>query len=332
MYFYLIKYYHDSNHSIIDFNKYNDICFIHKEKFNSYCKNCKINLCMECESEHKDKQNLVYFRDILPNKNKFKENLNELKTKIEEYKEKINEVKKALDSIIINLENYYEINDNLIKDFDKKKKNYYLFKNINELDKNNSIIIKEINNTIKTDGFIDLINNSINIMNKMDIKFKGKNILQKNQQKLNEVKEKSKKEEIIELKYPVNIKEYNLDSQFNFSKINDCFLNCPLIGLDNIGANCFMNATLQCLCHIPEFVNDFKYNKEFIPKIRNDITYGNILLSSSFKLLVEKLWPDRLMANYKNKSSNQIGNFWHNKLNKTNESYAPYDNKKKYLI
>ena len=42
----LCKYYHDSNHSIIDFNKYNDICFIHKEKFNSYCKNCKINLCI----------------------------------------------------------------------------------------------------------------------------------------------------------------------------------------------------------------------------------------------------------------------------------------------
>ena len=75
------------------------------------------------------------------------------------------------------MENYYEINDNLIKDFDKKKKNYYLFRNINELDKNNIIIIKEINNTIKTDGFNELINNSINIMNKMDIKYKGKNIL-----------------------------------------------------------------------------------------------------------------------------------------------------------
>jgi DNA repair exonuclease SbcCD ATPase subunit len=77
---------------------------------------------MECESEHKDKENLIYFRDILPNKNKIKENLNELKTKIEQYKEKINEIKKMFDAIIINLENYYEINDNLLKDLNKKKK------------------------------------------------------------------------------------------------------------------------------------------------------------------------------------------------------------------
>ena len=131
---------------------------------------------MECESEHKDKQNLIYFKDILPNKNKLKENLKELKIKIEKYKEKINEIKKTLDNVIINLENYYEINDNLMKDYDKKKKSYYLFRNINELDKNNNFIIEVINNIIKTDEFNDLINNSINIMNKMDIKYKGKNI------------------------------------------------------------------------------------------------------------------------------------------------------------
>ena len=63
-----------------------------------------------------------------------------------------------------------------MKDYDKKKKSYYLFRNINVLDKNNNFIIEEINNIIKTDEFNDLINNSINIMNKMDIKYKGKNI------------------------------------------------------------------------------------------------------------------------------------------------------------
>ena len=173
----LCKSAHNKDHEFIDFEQYNFVCFTHNEKFSSYCKECKINLCMECESEHKDKQNLIYFRDIFPNKNKFEENLDVLKTKIEKYKEKINEIKKVLDNVIINLENYYEINDNLIKDFKKKKKNYYLFKNISEQDKNNNSIIKEINDIIKIDGFNDLINNSINIMNKMDIKYKGKNIL-----------------------------------------------------------------------------------------------------------------------------------------------------------
>ena len=76
----------NKNHDFIDFSQYNFMCFTHNEKFNSFCKKCKINLCMECESKHKDKGNLIYFRDILPNKNKFKENLDKLKTQIQQYK------------------------------------------------------------------------------------------------------------------------------------------------------------------------------------------------------------------------------------------------------
>jgi hypothetical protein len=70
---------------------------------------------------------------------------------------------------------------------------------------------------------------------------------------------------------------------------------CGLIGLDNIGATCYMNATLQCLCNIPQFVNYFKFNKNLKDLVRNDITYGNnSMLCSSFKLLIEQLWPERL--------------------------------------
>ena len=67
--------------------------------------------------------------------------------------------------------------------------------------------------------------------------------------------------------YLIDINEYNLDSQFQFTKINDCFNIPPLIGLDNIGASCYMNAILQCLCNIPKLVNYFKYI--FINLIRN---------------------------------------------------------------
>jgi ubiquitin C-terminal hydrolase len=129
----------------------------------------------------------------------------------------------------------------------------------------------------------------------------------------------------------IDIKEYNLDSQQPFSKITDCFNIPPLIGLDNIGATCYMNATLQCLCNIQKFVNYFKYNKTIIPAIRSDVTYGNNLLSSSFKLLIEKLWPDRLMAIYNSNPNYPYGNYGSNNLlvNKKNESYAPQDFKAK---
>ena len=77
---------------------------------------------MECEAEHKDRQNLIYFRDILPNKEQYISKLNDLKTKIDKYKEKINEIKNILDKIITNLETYYQINDNLLNEYDQKKK------------------------------------------------------------------------------------------------------------------------------------------------------------------------------------------------------------------
>ena len=64
----------------------------------------------------------------------------------------------------------------------------------------------------------------------------------------------------------------------------------PLIGLQNIGATCYMNATLQCLCIIEKFVDYFKYNQNLYQTVINDI--NNEKLCSSFKLLIENLYPE----------------------------------------
>ena len=53
-------------------------------------------------------------------------------------------------------------------------------------------------------------------------------------------------------------------------------------GLTNIGATCYMNATLQCFCHIKKFVDFFQNN----PQINNN---GKETLSYSFKLLIDKM-------------------------------------------
>ena len=128
------------------------------------------------------------------------------------------------------------------------------------------------------------------------------------------------------------IREYNLEPKFQNVFINQNFAAPPLIGLDNIGATCYMNATLQCLCNIPKFVNYFKYNKHLIEYVKNDLVCGNATLSSSFKLLIEKLWPDRLYFTNNNYPSN--GNYGHigsnnSFSNKKNESYAPKEFKTK---
>ena len=123
-------------------------------------------------------------------------------------------------------------------------------------------------------------------------------------------------------------KDYNLDENTPSRTINDNFPMPPLIGLDNIGATCYMNATLQCLCNIPKFVNYFKYNKRLKDIVKNDLMNGNKMLSSSFKLLIEKLWPDRL---YISNNPTQFYNVGSNNsfLNKKNESYAPNEFKNK---
>ena len=57
-------------------------------------------------------------------------------------------------------------------------------------------------------------------------------------------------------------------------------------GLENIGATCYMNATLQCLNHVKSF-KEFFQDKEGINKEIN-----NKELSSSFKELINKLWEN----------------------------------------
>ena len=133
----------------------------------------------------------------------------------------------------------------------------------------------------------------------------------------------------------INDKEHNLDSKTNVTSIRQYFAYPPLIGLDNIGATCYMNATLQCLCHIEKFVDFFKYHSYLINYVRND--FDKSKLSSSFKLLIEKLWPDNA-NNISNNTNNaflpyQPSNSYENQFiyhnNKKNKSFPPEDFKKK---
>ena len=187
----LCKSSHNKRHDIIDFNQNNYICFNHNEKYSSFCKKCKINLCIECESSHKDKDNIIYFRDILPNKDIVNSQINELQTKINKYKEMINDLKNLLDKIILNLEQYYKINDNLMRNYEKKKRNYHLLKNIKEISKNNINVLNDLNKIVDENNLISLFKASINFINKIDIKFNGKSV-----PTLNENNEKNKYENL----------------------------------------------------------------------------------------------------------------------------------------
>ena len=50
---------HDNSHNIINYNDKNYICRKHNEKFVKYCKECKENICMLCQNEHKNHDNNI---------------------------------------------------------------------------------------------------------------------------------------------------------------------------------------------------------------------------------------------------------------------------------
>ena len=79
--------------------------------------------------------------------------------------------------------------------------------------------------------------------------------------------------------------------------IKQDFNSKPLIGLENIGATCYMNATIQCLCNIKTLVNYIKYNKHLAEIVKADVNKEK--LCSAFKLLIENLYPYKLSQNYK---------------------------------
>ena len=90
--------------------------------------------------------------------------------------------------------------------------------------------------------------------------------------------------------------------------------------MKNIGVTCYMNATLQCLCQIRKLVKYFKYYPYINEVISNKYSYNKLCLTTSFKELVDSLWPSENYSNYQ-----------HIHQNSNNKYYAPYNFKKKYL-
>ena len=96
------------------------------------------------------------------------------------------------------------------------------------------------------------------------------------------------------------------------------FKQPPLIGLKNVGATCYMNATLQCLSQIEKLVNYFKYRGKVeivITKMKNQEC-----LTKSFKDLIENLWPTEGSKYLKNKYISK---------NSNNTYFIPEEFKKK---
>ena len=121
----------------------------------------------------------------------------------------------------------------------------------------------------------EIIHNEITFVNKDN--YQKELIEVKNESKENENKQNENKENENEKKGLIDEEnENNKEEKEDFKVI--------LIGLNNIGATCYMNATLQCLSNTDEltkfFLNSFKYEPNNSKKIMTNEYYN----------LIKKLW------------------------------------------
>ena len=225
---------------------------------------------------------------IKENKN-LKNQIKGLEKKIEEKDKKINEQSNRYKKMEAQ---YLRINE--------KQKLYResLEKELKELKERENMIKekeKEINQKI---AFLEDKENIIekeNIENK-----KGKNQFQKDIEENIKLKKENKKliKRNEELEKEIKEKESLLKSYYGKGKEIEGYTVPTLIGLNNIGATCFMNSTLQCLSQTYELTKYF-LNKKNEQRIKNN----NFALKDKNSLQLSPIYLDLIKILWNKKDS-----------------------------
>ena len=156
---------HDKNHNIINYDDKNYICEQHNKSYIAYCENCKQNICMYCEQEHNE-HNIINYGKLIPDDNKINKELKQLEEAKNKLQNDIDDIILKLNRIKNNIEIYYNINKNIINNFNKEKINYEILYNIDYI--NNTEIINNINNIVNDNNIKNKFNKLINIYNKIE--------------------------------------------------------------------------------------------------------------------------------------------------------------------
>ena len=159
------------------------------------------------------------------------------------------------------------VTQNNIKDNNNAQFNNASCITINTSASTNASINTNINNQSSIDKNEIIINTNNETKNNNNI------IINENQNNLNNQNQN---------KNQVQNNDNNNSNQNNYN-MNNVYI-FPLIGLNNVGSTCFMNATLQCLLHVSElnlyFINEFRNDYNTLrAKNPSCETYGNISLA-----------------------------------------------------
>ena len=128
----LCKSIHDKKHSIINYDNKNYMCNKHNEVFSSFCEDCEIDICLSCSNEHKNHE-IISYQDELIDIKKLRNKMNEFENVINKFKLNLEEIMNKFKKIIENMNIIYNINNNLLTNYENKKINHTLLSNLMSL-------------------------------------------------------------------------------------------------------------------------------------------------------------------------------------------------------
>ena len=282
-----------------------------EEEKNNMNKN--YNTCVKIKYESFDK----FFNELDNIKNNYKNKLEKIKNKYKKNEELIKQEKEKYKKIKDDIKQKYdadlnEINIEYKNEIEKRQKEIEKIKDNYE---NQIKIGKIIFNSYKECKFNYF--NAKNMYNLITNYYKNKNIYENIIIKYLNNRNDKDLSLLIKQKAETTFENF-IDNNKNIYILKNIKFP-PLIGLKNVNSFCFMNSILQCFSHITLFVEFFKNNNQVLTIIERNKNNNNLILSSSFKYLIDNLW---LSANDFTKNKQVIDKG-------SNKYFCPYNIKDK---
>ena len=276
---------HDKSHEVIDYNDIKYICLEHGDYYISYCQECKINLCMNCENKHDIKHKNINYKNILPEDN-IKEELKAFRDKLDKLNNCINEIKNVLNKISDNMEIYYTIIHDIVNNFDKKKKNYEILKNISSV--KDFINIPDIEDILgANDDYkkkFDILINVYNKMKKININNDLENVIKDEIIQKNEDVKEGTEENQMENKDISNTPNQN-------KKNSTSIIECKILKKTELN-----DKNIIIKVDEPEIVTQILGKKTFLYKVQTEpfnwVVYRKFSDFEDLRKLITKFFPE----------------------------------------
>ena len=156
----------EEKHLIIDYDIKNKLCNEHLERYILHCEKCNKDFCDSCNHHNIHKVSFLF---------KYTKNVNvkrdDLRIKIDKLKNELltNAENISLNKIVQNLEPHHNIHDNIFKNFNEKKRNYYSVMNIKNISDFNEMIFEDIEKILNVNNKDNKNNLISNLYDKMII-------------------------------------------------------------------------------------------------------------------------------------------------------------------